>query len=1058
MKIIRQISQTARRTAIVAVMAPAAVAAMASTVYTYRVESFEEGAFSTSSAKVTSATGEWTTNKNVSSSEQVQDGSSSLYFARKDGIMLPELTLGAGTLIYYAYDQNREAYVEVSADGVTWRNVETYKDTNPQWLKHVVTINDPAARWVRIRTASNSQFYIDNLLLTRPDGTDGDGNVIVTNLTIPYFTNTFEHTSYPQSKTDASSECSYRVDGQGEWLYLNAYKNTNEAYIPDGSARSLRMLKGSSYVVSPIVSQGVVKINFEEGRGNKLVNVYTSTDGGTSWAMLKAVTTDRYNEISVCDKAVNRIKIANESTKGDVDIDNITLTTFPEGTPATVVTGKVGSVAPSSAVVGGLVSDRGDREVFETGVCWAVGTDPTYDDHRVAVMTDGDNFTAHLSDLPAATEVWCRAYALGFAGIGYGEVVKFVTLPPALAVVETDEPTEDDFSDEKHIFYNLCSRISDYGGVEANEVGVVYSTTPLPELGDKSVKGYLKDDRFTVSLMLEPETTYYVRAYVTNVTGTSYGEEKVIVTGSIVIPDYEHNTYYCDPSGNDETADGSEQKPFYSLQKAVDLAKAGDIIYMNGGTYRYNTRVNIPTIGAPNSGMIRLESRNGRAILDFAGQGLGDSNQGIRLTGSYWHIYGLDIINAGDNGLLIERNKPSGGTYADIAARTEEGHDNVIEFCSFVRNQDTGLQMKNLASFNRVINCDAYYNTDPDHGDADGFAVKISHGTGNYFYGCRAWRNSDDGWDQFIKKEGGFPDDVTTTLEYCWAFENGILENGTLSKGNGNGFKMGSNEGRNNVIMNRCLAFENVNKGFDQNHNTGHMILNNCAGYALADKSNKSRYTYRLDEPVATGHVIRLTNCVSVSDGDDRNTATYAISAVAGTLDHCDLYTLPADYLTVSSKGMSGERQADGSLPVTDFLRPRPGSSKFVDRGVEVAPYDGESRYAEGIRYGGLAPDLGYYETDIQSGITRPTLSATPASSALHAVVSHSGLLMVTVDGAVADSRHSMVVYDMSGRMLGVMEFIGNTATVQLNAPANTILLIRVSGNGVDASLKVRMS
>ena len=102
---------------------------------------------------------------------------------------------------------------------------------------------------------------------------------------------------------------------------------------------------------------------------------------------------------------------------------------------------------------------------------------------------------------------------------------------------------------------------------------------------------------------------------------------------------------------------------------------------------------------------------------------------------------------------------------------------------------------ENLASFNRIINCDAYYNTDPGHGNADGFAVKISHGTGNYFYGCRAWRNSDDGWDQFIKKEGGFPDDVTTTLEYCWAFENGILENGTLSKGNGNGFKMGRTRG-----------------------------------------------------------------------------------------------------------------------------------------------------------------------------------------------------------------------------------------------------------------------
>ena len=163
MKTNRRIARTVSRLAVMAVMASATVTSMASTVYTYRVESFEESAFSTSAAKVTSATGEWTTNKNVSSTEQAQDGTSSLYFARKDGVMLPELPRGAGTLIYYAYDQNREAYVEVSADGMTWRNIETYKETNPQWLKHVVAINDPDARWVRIRTASNSQFYIDNL-------------------------------------------------------------------------------------------------------------------------------------------------------------------------------------------------------------------------------------------------------------------------------------------------------------------------------------------------------------------------------------------------------------------------------------------------------------------------------------------------------------------------------------------------------------------------------------------------------------------------------------------------------------------------------------------------------------------------------------------------------------------------------------------------------------------------------------------------------------------------------------------------------------------------------
>ena len=43
--------------------------------------------------------------------------------------------------------------------------------------------------------------------------------------------------------------------------------------------------------------------------------------------------------------------------------------------------------------------------------------------------------------------------------------------------------------------------------------------------------------------------------------------------------------------------------------------------------------------------MIALHAKGGRAILDFGAMELGDNNQGIRLTGSYWHVYGLDICN-----------------------------------------------------------------------------------------------------------------------------------------------------------------------------------------------------------------------------------------------------------------------------------------------------------------------------------------------------------------------------------------------------------------------------
>ena len=244
----------------------------------------------------------------------------------------------------------------------------------------------------------------------------------------------------------------------------------------------------------------------------------------------------------------------------------------------------------------------------------------------------------------------------------------------------------------------------------------------------------------------------------------------------------------------------------------------GTTIYLAPGEYRPTARININDRNGTADNYNSLVCLNGRAVIncDHPQHGHSDNPyQGIRLTSSYWHFYHVDVTNASDNGLLIERNKPTGGSASDIKNRTQDAHDNIIEDCKFYKNGDTGVQMKNLASYNYVLNCDAFENKDEGDGDADGFAPKISVGTGNYFYGCRAYNNSDDGYDVFFKKSGGFEDNVTIVFENCLAYENAII-NGAVTEGNGNGFKCGSDQGVMNVVLNRCIAVNNVNKGFDQ--------------------------------------------------------------------------------------------------------------------------------------------------------------------------------------------------------------------------------------------------
>ena len=84
-------------------------------------------------------------------------------------------------------------------------------------------------------------------------------------------------------------------------------------------------------------------------------------------------------------------------------------------------------------------------------------------------------------------------------------------------------------------------RITDNGGSTIEACGVSYSTTHGFEGADGTQvqSSNLNDNIFTVDITgLEPGTTYYVRAYATNSTGTAYGSEVSFTTSqpSVVLP------------------------------------------------------------------------------------------------------------------------------------------------------------------------------------------------------------------------------------------------------------------------------------------------------------------------------------------------------------------------------------------------------------------------------------------------------------------------------------------------------------------------------------------
>lgn len=391
---------------------------------------------------------------------------------------------------------------------------------------------------------------------------------------------------------------------------------------------------------------------------------------------------------------------------------------------------------------------------------------------------------------------------------------------------------------------------------------------------------------------------------------------------------------YVAPEGSDLNP-GTLAQPYKTIAKAIAAVVAGDTIFVRGGTHVMTTTL---SIAASKSGTESLRYhllayRDERPLLDFSSTALG--RKGIALNASYWTLKGLDVKGAGDNGLEI-----SGGSF------------NLIEHCSFFENRDTGVQLSNGAAHNRIINCDSYFNADPpDYADADGFAPKLTVGTDNYFYGCRAWVNVDDGWDGYMRGAN----DVTTTLENCWTWGNGYLKDGTDpgAQANGNGFKMGGGDNSNSdllmhhFILKNCLAFDNKFKGFDQNNNVGSMTLLQCTGYRNREAN------FRIQRGLNPGQVLTIKNSVSFEGGVQLG--IFALEAKNSWLN--PFVVTAEDFVSLDSALAAVPRRSDGSLPEMTFLHLASGSD-LIDAGVDI-----------GLPFKGRAPDLGAFESDFITAV-----------------------------------------------------------------------------------------
>ena len=182
-------------------------------------------------------------------------------------------------------------------------------------------------------------------------------------------------------------------------------------------------------------------------------------------------------------------------------------------------------ITVNDAVINGTVLRHGTTGVTARGFCWSTSPFPDISDSK---MTEGKGigeFTARITGLLPGTDYYVSAWATNAEGTSYGTPRMFRTpLTTTPATLETLA-----FEYMSGIGALSGGDITDIGGGEVTEKGIVWSTDPSPTIENlKAVApaSLISSGRFTIVLTsLVPGKTYYLRAYAINSAGVSYGPE-----------------------------------------------------------------------------------------------------------------------------------------------------------------------------------------------------------------------------------------------------------------------------------------------------------------------------------------------------------------------------------------------------------------------------------------------------------------------------------------------------------------------------------------------------
>ena len=333
-------------------------------------------------------------------------------------------------------------------------------------------------------------------------------------------------------------------------------------------------------------------------------------------------------------------------------------------------------------------------------------------------------------------------------------------------------------------------------------------------------------------------------------TTTTAAEIKPIGPKPIISTDITKGTLFVKPNGTGTTC--SLTLPC-DIWNAALKAKAGNVVFLRGGTYSLYKNLRFPNVGTATAPVV-YESYPGELAVFDGSQHAKGTNIYIGISGRFIHVRGIEI-----------RNMPVQGVWVN------GGSDNLLDGVFTHHNGLSGIQITTRedgtgGARNTIRNCTSTYNSGvgifdtkfSNGGNSDGIA--ISTGIDNRIENCLVHHNSDDGIDTWRS--------VNTYVGYTIAHTNGDGD------GDGNGIKAGGIYPGANTIVDHNIAYSNRARGFASNSGDNVKFIHNTSW-------NNKMAAFAFDSDTVASKNIGVANVMKLGAGIEQDNSWQRAGSIA---------------------------------------------------------------------------------------------------------------------------------------------------------------------------------